>query len=145
MKYTPTKQLLAQFAAKQIKSGILPFDSIEFEFNDDSNYFVDCTATKNGIEVNTLWFDTDLLIELFQLALKERDQTIFDMDTYGVTISGDLTEAQVKAIIRKYKQNPDGSPNLQHFFNRVGVGSEYAGISWCGMFLGIEKDGYTHS
>jgi hypothetical protein len=34
-------------------------------------------------------------------------------------------------------------------FTRVedhGFGSDrYAGITWCGMFVGIEADGYTHT
>lgn len=60
-----------------------------------------------------------------------------------------MTPQQVEAIGRLYKRSPDGSRNRCEFFHRVqesGIGSDrYAGITWCGMFLGIERDGYTHS
>ena len=67
------------------------------------------------------------------------------MNTNEITIPDGLTKEQVQTIIRKWKQNSDGSPNLQHFFNRVQVSRDYAGIVWCGMFLGIESDGHSHS
>lgn len=60
-----------------------------------------------------------------------------------------LTPAQVEAVNKLYGRSPDGSSNRNEFFTRVqesGIGSDrYAGINWCGMFIGIEVDGYTHS
>jgi hypothetical protein len=60
-----------------------------------------------------------------------------------------MTDAQVEAIWNLYKRSPDGSRDRWEFSTRVqesGVGSDrYAGISWCGMFVGIEADGYTHT
>jgi 7,8-dihydro-6-hydroxymethylpterin-pyrophosphokinase len=57
-----------------------------------------------------------------------------------------MTPQQVEAISNLYTRNPDGSVNQAHFFNRVHphVGG-YCGLDWCGMFVGIEKDGYTHT
>ena len=31
---------------------------------------------------------------------------------------------------------------LDHYTCNYG---DYVGVDWCGMFLGIERDGYTHS
>jgi hypothetical protein len=60
-----------------------------------------------------------------------------------------MTPKQVEAINTLYKRNPDGARNRHAFFSRVhenGIGSDkYAGINWCGMFVGIEPDGYTHT
>jgi hypothetical protein len=57
-----------------------------------------------------------------------------------------MTPAQTEAVNRKYAQDPDGSPSLKHFYTRVkpAIGG-YCSIRWCGIWLGIEKDGYTHS
>lgn len=57
-----------------------------------------------------------------------------------------ITRAQWEAIKRKYTQNPD-SATFQEFCDRVvvGFGGDYIMLPWCGMWLGIEKDGYTHS
>jgi hypothetical protein len=60
-----------------------------------------------------------------------------------------MTPAQVESIGKLYRRSPDGSRSRHEFFQRVapsGVGSDrYAGINWCGMFVGIEWDGYTHT
>jgi len=60
-----------------------------------------------------------------------------------------MTEAQVESVNTLYKRSPDGSPDRYEFFTRIvesGIGSDrYAGITWCGMFVGIEADGYTHT
>ena len=59
------------------------------------------------------------------------------------------TKAQRKSIYRKYCDNPDGSKTYREFRAKVqpgGFGSDtYIMIQWCGMWLGIESDGYTHS
>jgi hypothetical protein len=60
-----------------------------------------------------------------------------------------ITKAQRKAIYELYRRNPDGSPTYRHFRKRftpilLGGGSLQID-SWCGLFVGIEKDGYTHT
>ena len=59
-----------------------------------------------------------------------------------------LTKAQRHAIKRKFDINPDGAKSYREFRRRAfpelcGWGAIM--LPWCGMFLGIEKDGYTHS
>jgi hypothetical protein len=56
-----------------------------------------------------------------------------------------MTPEQVEAIGKLFNRSADGSPSRHQFFSRVENYGDYAGIKWCGMFLGIEKDGYTHS
>jgi len=60
-----------------------------------------------------------------------------------------MTPAQVEAVNKLYYRNPDGSKDRYEFFTRVencGIGSNrYAGITWCGLFVGIDPDGHTHT
>lgn len=48
-----------------------------------------------------------------------------------------------------WKRSPDGSLSFPDFVARAteptGILKPYVGIGWCGMFVGIETDGYTHS
>lgn len=57
----------------------------------------------------------------------------------------EITQAQHDALNQKFLQNPDGSVNFFEFKKRVLDHGDYIMIHWCGMWLGIEKDGYTHS
>ena len=57
------------------------------------------------------------------------------------------TPAQLTAIRRKYDQSPDGADSFESFMART-TGPHYDGLvalNWCGMWLGIETDGHTHS
>jgi hypothetical protein len=61
-----------------------------------------------------------------------------------------ITKAQQEAVLAKYRQAPDGSPTYLHFRRRWRMGGMCGDMwlachNWCGMYLGIEKDGYTHS
>ena len=59
-----------------------------------------------------------------------------------------ITRKQVEAIYRKYQQNNDGATSYLDFRRRVQplIGDNTCCIlQWCGMWLGIEQDGYTHS
>lgn len=62
-----------------------------------------------------------------------------------VSVSETINLQQCRAVLRKYRHNPDGTTTISSFFSRVIDYGDYVGLSWCGMFLGIEKDGYTHS
>ena len=70
--------------------------------------------------------------------------TITPNDTNRPTF--EVNGAQYKALTRKYRQNPDGAKDFSEFQGRAVIG--YGGVimlHWCGMWLGIETDGYTHS
>ena len=63
-----------------------------------------------------------------------------------------LTKPQSKSLLIKwqYPEHGQGMTFLQ--FRRTvtyhGLRSnfpEYIGVQWCGMFVGIEKDGYAHT
>ena len=59
-----------------------------------------------------------------------------------------LTKAQIRALKRVYDRTPLGMSYLA--FRRTVVGPIYSNdpcimVPWCGMWLGIEPDGYTHS
>jgi hypothetical protein len=60
-----------------------------------------------------------------------------------------MTQAQVEAVNKLYRRSPDGSRDRHEFFTctqNCGIGSDrYAGINWCGVFIGIGPDGYTHT
>jgi hypothetical protein len=58
------------------------------------------------------------------------------------------TRAQREAIARVYTRNPDGAASYREFRKRAHLRNSFMGcimLPWCGMFLGIEPDGYTHS
>ncbi len=61
-----------------------------------------------------------------------------------VYVPGWMTDEQAQAVRQLFDRNPDGS-TLREFFDRVEPYGDYCGLGWCGMFIGIEKDGYTHS
>jgi len=59
-----------------------------------------------------------------------------------------LTAAQEEAIIRKYECNQSGYYNLMEFMDEakpMGGCDGAVTVKWCGMWLCIERDGYTHS
>lgn len=55
-----------------------------------------------------------------------------------------LNKAQRKALHRKWVQNDQGLSYLE-FRRTVSAGFDCVMVRWCGMWLGIETDGYTHS
>jgi hypothetical protein len=55
-----------------------------------------------------------------------------------------ITKKQQQAIKRKYERDNQGMTYLQ-FRRSVKHGYDCLMVRWCGMWLGIEKDGYTHS
>lgn len=56
-----------------------------------------------------------------------------------------ITRAQWESIKRKYSQSPSDAETFQVFCDRVQSCGDYIMMPWCGMWLGIEADGYTHS
>lgn len=57
-----------------------------------------------------------------------------------------MTSEQYLALVVKYERDPDGSTTLEEFVRRaVGPCHGTMFIKWCGMTLGVEPDGYTHS
>ena len=55
------------------------------------------------------------------------------------------TKQQLDAIDSLFERNPYRSPTLDQFTTRFQNYGDYVGAEWCGMFIGIESDGYTHS
>lgn len=55
-----------------------------------------------------------------------------------------INKMQQKALLMKWKQSNQGLSFLQ-FRRTVLSGFDCIMSKWCGMWLGIEKDGYTHS
>ncbi len=64
---------------------------------------------------------------------------------FGVEYS-EFTPAQLDTLKRKFEQSTDGSKDFESFCDRFRpmIGG-YIGGNWCGMFLGIEKDGHAHT
>ncbi len=59
-----------------------------------------------------------------------------------------LTAAQNEAVQTKFDQNPDGCETIADLYDRLVPESPYGAVlisKWCGMVVGIEKDGYTHT
>lgn len=57
-----------------------------------------------------------------------------------------ITRAQREAILKKYRQSPDGARSYREFRKRAfWTLGDFIALQWCGMYVGIEKDGYTHT
>ena len=55
-----------------------------------------------------------------------------------------LTKQQRKALFKVYNRQPLNMSYLE-FRRTVVSGYDCIMVRWCGMWLGIEADGYTHS
>lgn len=56
------------------------------------------------------------------------------------------TKEQRAALFNLYQRAPEGRTYLQ--FRRTvhkSFGTDCLIVRWCGMWIGIERDGYTHS
>lgn len=55
------------------------------------------------------------------------------------------TRLQREALLRLFRRNPDGSESYRHFRSRASQSLDWIGITICGMYHGIERDGYVHT
>lgn len=76
------------------------------------------------------------------MEMNETDMTAllncFDFD-FPITIE------QRYAILKKYIVNNDGCKTFKDFCKKVSPANDYIALAWCGMYIGIEKDGHAHS
>jgi len=59
-----------------------------------------------------------------------------------------LTRKQRESIFGRYLLDPDGARSYLQFRRRVvpAIGGDYVMLlPWCGMWLGVETNGYSHS
>lgn len=58
-----------------------------------------------------------------------------------------ITKPQRKAIFLKFQRNADGAKTYREFRRRWYFSTMQGCVmgKWCGMWVGIEKDGYTHT
>jgi hypothetical protein len=60
-----------------------------------------------------------------------------------------LSKSQQRAVKNLYDrlEDNDDRESFLAFRRRVmpGIGGDYVGILWCGMYVGIELDGHTHT
>ena len=56
-----------------------------------------------------------------------------------------LTRAQVEALHKLWQRHNQGLTYLQFRRTAWVAFSDYVAVPWCGMHMGIESDGYTHS
>lgn len=58
-----------------------------------------------------------------------------------------LTKEQRKAVKRIYDRNDPCTAKMTYreFRRTLGAGYDCVMIKWAGIWIGIEKDGYTHS
>lgn len=56
-------------------------------------------------------------------------------------------KAQRVALLKLFTRNPDNAKTYKEFRKRIfsAFGGDCIMIRWCDMYIGIEKDGYTHS
>lgn len=60
----------------------------------------------------------------------------------------ELTPAQNEAVQAKFEQNPDGCETIGDLYDRIKPENQYGAvliIKWCGMVVGIETNGHSHT
>ena len=63
----------------------------------------------------------------------------------------DITREQLDlvmgAVKKLFKRSNDGARDVEELWSRFDYDhlGEYFGGQWCGMYIGIELDGHTHS
>jgi len=55
-----------------------------------------------------------------------------------------ITKPQQQALLRKWQRDSQGMTYRQ-FRRSVQWGYDCIMVRWCGMWVGIEKDGYAHT
>lgn len=56
-----------------------------------------------------------------------------------------MTEEQFGSVITLFLRTDQTKYTVPEFFRKVENYGDCCGIAWAGMFVGIEKDGYTHT
>lgn len=56
-----------------------------------------------------------------------------------------ITKRQALAIQKRFESSPDGAASYLAFRRRWKNHGDFIGANWCGMFVGIEKDGHSHT
>lgn len=80
-------------------------------------------------------------------ALRRIETELANAYAYPPKMPETWTLAQFRALERLYIRSADKAPNFEQFRERV-VTDHLNGclmVPWCGMYIGIEKDGHTHS
>jgi hypothetical protein len=119
------------------------------ETNTNSDYSTGYRHGSDSEQPNTRGvFNREAYFDGYVAGSEDRDKRLAEGEGH-VVIPGWMTPAQVEAINKLYRRSHDGSKDRREFFTRIqecGIGSDrFAGIKWCGMFVGIEPDGYTHT
>lgn len=76
-------------------------------------------------------------------------QTTMETTTAQRTLA-QVTDAQRTALTRLFARHAEGAATVEEFAERGGLeyllcGGGCVMVQWCGMTIGIEPDGYTHS
>lgn len=58
---------------------------------------------------------------------------------------GDITHEQLATLFNRWKRNDNGMTWLEFARSAFLTGDNTLFVSWCGMVVGIEPDGYGHT
>lgn len=106
----------------------------EEETKYDETHFIDLPADE--------WFNK---YDIRKLADQCWPQTRFGHGSVDPAYAVKPNDKQCAALFRKWKQNSNGMTWEEFAATVVQFDYDAIGVQWCGMWLGIEKDGYTHS
>lgn len=56
-----------------------------------------------------------------------------------------MTIAQMRALYRLWARQENKTLTYRQFRETAQQGFDCIMVEWCGMWIGIERDGYTHS
>jgi len=98
--------------------------------------------TREGIEVTPM---PDYAAEIDKIALKRQSELEQAERIYKGKLRR-MNKSQLRGLLKLWKRSSrDFSSFLAMRRKAFYCYGDYYGINWCGMFIGIERDGYTHS
>lgn len=69
---------------------------------------------------------------------------ILSIPEQGIEYPEWMNDKQIDSLDKLYQRDSQGVTRDQ-FFQKVENFGDYVGVIWAGMFVGIEKDGYSHT
>lgn len=117
-----------------------------YEVHHESNYGINSTVVLSDSEESAYEYVKEFGIGLSKDGILYASKITKVEPVFLHIKPPDWTVPQMMAVELKFRTNPDGSPDLPSFVGRwQEYYGGYIGAGWCGMFVGIEKDGYSHT
>ena len=129
--YVPTPEELDRYAKRDVQAaiGTIAFSSVT-ELPPSASGHVCCPTCKRALITDDIHVDPSVQMELTYDELeKVRAMTVAQLVSFQQLVARTAPQGTFRSLLAK-----------------TSVGNEYVAVGdWLGMFIGIERDGHTHS